>query len=44
MFLYEIIPIWITEIPDHLKTQEMSNKAVHIEPCSLQFAPDHLKT
>ena len=31
-------------VPDHLKTQEMCNKAVRIEPCSLAFIPDYLKT
>ena len=35
---------WIEEAPEHLKTQEMCDKAVCIEPCSLAFVPDHFKT
>ena len=35
MALYEAIPPCITEMPDHLKTQEMCNEAVRIEPRSL---------
>ena len=31
-------------VPDHLKTQEMYNKAVRIEPILLWYVPDHLKT
>ena len=31
-------------IPDHFKTQEMCNKAVHIEPNLLTYIPDCLKT
>ena len=31
-------------IPDHLKTQEMSNKEVDIEPYFLRLVPDRLKT
>ena len=31
-------------IPDHLKTQEMSNKEVDIEPYFLRLFPDRLKT
>ena len=41
---YENVPRWIREIPGHLKTQEMGNVAVHIEPYSLEAAQDHLKT
>ena len=45
MALLEIIPIWIREIPDNLKTQEISNEAMHIEPYSfLAFVPDCFKT
>ena len=40
---YENFPIWIREIPEHLKTQEMCDEAVGIEPRSLAFIPDHLK-
>ena len=38
--LLEIIPVWIREIPDNLKTQEMCNEATRIEPYSLPFVPD----
>ena len=31
-------------VPDHLKTQELCNEAVHMEPRLLAFAPDHLKS
>ena len=31
-------------VSDFFKTEEMYNKAVRIEPCSLAFVPDHLKT
>ena len=41
---YENVPRWIREIPEHLKTQEISNGAVLIEPYSLEVLPDHLKT
>ena len=41
---YAIVPCWITEIPEHLKTQDMCDEAADIEPCSLGFVPDHLKT
>ena len=44
MSLPEIIPIWIKEYPDHLKTQEMCNEAVRMDPCSLEVIPDHPKT
>ena len=40
MSLLEIIPLWIRETPDNLKTQEMCNKAMHIDP----YVPDHFKT
>ena len=30
--------------PDHLKTQEMCNEAVSIEPLSLVYVPDYFKT
>ena len=35
---------WIVTIPDHLKTQEMCNEAVDIEPLSLASVPDRFKT
>ena len=35
---------WIIEISDHLKTQEMCNKAMRIEPLLLAYVPDHFKT
>ena len=41
---YENVPRWIREIPGHLKTQEMCDEAVGIEPRSLAFVPDHFKT
>ena len=44
MSLLEIIPVWIREIPDHLKTQEMCNEAMRMDPYSLAFVPDNLKT
>ena len=44
MTLLEIIPVWIREIPDKLKTQEMCNEAMRIEPYSLAFLPDCFKT
>ena len=44
MTLYEIIPVWIREVPDNLKTQEMCNEAMRIEPYSLAFVPDCSKT
>ena len=31
-------------VPDHLKTQEMYNKAVCIVSRSLAYIPDHFKT
>ena len=31
-------------VPDHFKTQEMRSEAVRIEPHSLAYVPDHLKT
>ena len=30
--------------PDHLKTQQVCNKVVHIRPYTLEYVPDHLKT
>ena len=42
--LLEIIPVWIRETPDHLKTQEMCNEAIHTDPYSLAFVPDRFKT
>ena len=35
---------WIVTIPDHLKTQEICDKAVHTEPLSLAYVPDQFKT
>ena len=34
---------WIVTIPDHLKTQEMCNETVHLNPLSLKYVPDHFK-
>ena len=44
IFLLEIIPVWIREIPDNLKMQEMCKEAISIEPYSLAFVPDCFKT
>ena len=44
MVLLEIIPVWEREIPDNLKTQEMCNKTMRIEPYSLAFVSDCFKT
>ena len=44
MSLYASVPCWIREIPGHIKTQEMCNEAVDIEPRSLAFGPGHFKT
>ena len=41
---YDNVSRWIREIPGRLKTQEMCDEAVWIEPCSLSFAPVHFKT
>ena len=32
------------DVPDHLKTQKMCNKAVEEDPYQLGDFPDHLKT
>ena len=37
------VPYWIITIPGHLKTQEMCNEAVRINPLSLVYVPDHFK-
>ena len=42
--LYLLLMSGLFFIPDHLKTQEMCNKEVDIEPCLLALVPDHLKT
>ena len=44
MSLYESIPRWIIETPNHLKTQEISNEAVDMRPYSLVYVPDRFKT
>ena len=41
---YENVRHWIREIPRRLKTHEMCEEAVWIEPRSLAFVPDRLKT
>ena len=43
MSLYESIPRWIIETPDHLETQEMCKRVVEEKPYTLEFVPDHLK-
>ena len=44
MPLYATVPNWIKEIPDDLKTQEMWDEALHMDPHLLEFVPDYLKT
>ena len=44
MSLFVSVPEWIKEVSEHYKTQEMCDEAVHIEPHSLVFVLDHLKT
>ena len=41
---HENVPRWIREVPEHLKTSEMSNKAVAGFSCALKYVPDYLKT
>ena len=41
---YENVPRWVRAIPKHLKTQEMCNEAVRIEPYSLEVVSGHFKT
>ena len=41
---HENVPRWIREIPEHLKTPEMCDKAVAGFLYALRYAPDHLKT
>ena len=43
MSFCEHIPRWIKDVPKHLKTQEMCNKVVRIETCSLAYVVDHFK-
>ena len=43
MSLYASVPNLIQEIPDHIETQEMCAKAVHIKTFSLKFARDYCK-
>ena len=38
------VPRWIMEMPDHLKTQDICNEAMCINPLSLPHVPDHLQT
>ena len=44
MSVLEIIPVWIREIPDNLKTQKMCNETMRIKSYSLAFVPDCFKT
>ena len=44
MSLFTNAPRWIREIPNHLKTHEMCDEAVRMEPRSLEFVPNHFKT
>ena len=40
---YASVPLWIKEIPERVKTQEMCIEEVHIEPYTLDYALDCLK-
>ena len=31
---------WIKQVPNHLKTQKMINKAIQISPASLDYVPE----
>ena len=44
MYLLEIIPVWIREIPDNLKTQDMYNDRMRIIPNTFHHNPERLKT
>ena len=44
MVLYEAIVLWIKEIPNYFKTQEMCNEVVRIEPRPLASPTDRFKT
>ena len=44
MSLYVAVPSWIRGIPDHLRTQEMCNEALHIDSYSLLYVPDQYET
>ena len=44
MSYYENVPRWIRELPRRLKTQEMCEEAVWIEPRSLAFVTNRFKT
>ena len=37
-------PRFLAFVPDIFKTQDMCNKAVEKDPCSLAEVPDHYKT
>ena len=39
-----LVPRWLREIPEHLKTSEMCNEAVAQFPYALEYVPDQLKT
>ena len=41
---YENVPEWIKETLGHIKTQEMCNEVVHMEPCMLEEVPNCFKT
>ena len=38
------VTCWIKEIPNYLKTQEMCDETVRINPLLLAYVPDHLRT
>ena len=40
---YEIVPRWLREIPEHLKTSEMCNEAVAQFPYARYYVLDYLK-
>ena len=37
---YENVSRWIREVPEHLKTQEMCNEAVEVDPWQLYDVPE----
>ena len=38
----DLLNIWY--VPEHLKTQEMCNEAVQMDPWALRYVPDHFVT
>ena len=44
MGVYKFMAYWIYDAPDHLKTQEMCDKAFWEDTFSLQYIPDWFVT